>query len=95
MSIRTKLLSAIGICALGFVAFALLSCNTLNTTKVNGQWYHRIVQGKDLVADILPPPEYIVESYLVVFQMLDETNGAKLKALAEKSKSLREEYERD
>jgi hypothetical protein len=94
MSIRVKLLSAIGACALGFVAFALLSWNTVNTTRVNGEWYLKIVQGKDLIADVLPPPEYIIEAYLVVFQMIEETNEVKLKELVEKSTSLREEYER-
>ncbi|MBI2235559.1 MAG: methyl-accepting chemotaxis protein [Magnetospirillum sp.] len=32
--------------------------------KVNGPVYGQIVQLKDLVADILPPPEYLIESYL-------------------------------
>jgi ABC-type transporter Mla subunit MlaD len=94
MSIRVKLLSAISACALGFVVFALLSWHTVNTTRVNGEWYQRIVQGKDLIADVLPPPEYIIEAYLVVFQMVEETNEAKLRELVEKSKSLREDYER-
>jgi len=32
--------------------------------RVGGPMYEQIVQGKDLVADILPPPAYIIESYL-------------------------------
>jgi methyl-accepting chemotaxis protein len=40
--------------------------------QVNGPLYQRIVEGKDIVADILPPPEYIIESYLVVLQMVQE-----------------------
>ncbi|MBC7905342.1 MAG: HAMP domain-containing protein [Rhodospirillaceae bacterium] len=36
----------------------------LTELKVGGPLYERIVLGKDLVADILPPPEYIIESYL-------------------------------
>ncbi len=35
-----------------------------NKLKVGGPLYTDIVLGKDLVADILPPPEYIIESYL-------------------------------
>lgn len=94
MSIRVKLLSAIGICALGFLLFALVSWSTLNTTRVNGGLYMNIVQGKDLIADILPPPEYIIETYLVLFQMLEEADNAALKAFVAKSKSLREDYEK-
>ena len=32
--------------------------------RVNGPMYDRIVLSKDLVADILPPPEYVLEAYL-------------------------------
>ena len=48
---------------IGFASYGLWSFKTLNDLKVNGPLYQRIVQGKDLVADILPPPEYILESY--------------------------------
>ncbi|CAA7613246.1 methyl-accepting chemotaxis protein [Magnetospirillum sp. UT-4] len=47
------------ILAVGAVGMAALS-----DLKVGGPLYQRIVLGKDLVADILPPPEYIIESYL-------------------------------
>jgi methyl-accepting chemotaxis protein len=41
-----------------------VSLMMVNHLRVGGPTYERIVQGKDLVADILPPPEYIIESYL-------------------------------
>ncbi|MHC1744834.1 MAG: methyl-accepting chemotaxis protein [Syntrophobacteraceae bacterium] len=93
MSLRVKLLSAIAACAVAFLVFSTVSWKTIETTKINGEWYHRITQQKDLIADILPPPEYIIEAYLVVFQMLEETDAGRLKELMLKSKSLREEYE--
>jgi len=43
-----------------------------NILKVNGPIYTRVVLVKDLVADILPPPEYIIESYLTAATALDE-----------------------
>lgn len=36
---------------------------TLNELKVGGPVFNQIVDGKDLVADILPPPLYLVEAY--------------------------------
>ena len=33
---------------------------------IHGSIYNRIVLAKDLLADVLPPPEYLVESYLEV-----------------------------
>ena len=93
MSRRFKLLSTIGVCTLCFAVFGVVAWNTIQTTKVNGEWYQRISQGQDLVADILPPPEYIIEAYLVVYQMLEETDGARLQELVKKSKQLRDDYE--
>jgi methyl-accepting chemotaxis protein len=77
----------------GFGAFGVFSYSTLTLVMVNGPLYHNIVQGKDLIADILPPPDYLVESYLVVFQMVAETDRSRLDELARKCKALREEYE--
>ncbi len=76
----------------GFVLFWIFSSQTLNTVKVNGEMYKNIVRGKDLIADILPPPEYILESYLVVLQLCDETDPAKLQQLFDKSKSLKKDF---
>ena len=94
MSLRVKFFTFMGLTLSGFIVFAVIAWNTLNTTKVNGPLYQRIALGKDLVADILPPPEYIIESYFVLFQMLEETDPGKLKNLALRSQSLRVEYDK-
>ncbi len=39
--------------------------NTLENVKIEGERYTHIVNGKDLVADILPPPMFLVEAYLL------------------------------
>ncbi|MCA3262972.1 MAG: HAMP domain-containing protein [Telmatospirillum sp.] len=48
----------------GFAATVLTSDTALRKLKVGGPVYERIVLGKDLVADILPPPAYVLEAYL-------------------------------
>jgi methyl-accepting chemotaxis protein len=73
--ISHKLLSALIIVVLGFVVFGIYVFSTLNTIKVNGPIYKKIVQGKDLVADILPPPDYIIESYLTAFEIRENINN--------------------
>lgn len=40
------------------------SLYSLSQLKVGGPLYNRIISGKDLVADILPPPAYVIEAYL-------------------------------
>ncbi|BAE49049.1 methyl-accepting chemotaxis protein [Paramagnetospirillum magneticum] len=64
----------------------------LSELKVNGPVYGRIVQAKDLVADILPPPEYIIESYLVASQAL-AAEPSKLAPLKEAMIRLRRDYD--
>ena len=63
-----------------------------NTAKVNGPMYGEIVQGKDLVADILPPPEYILETYLNVHLLLAEKDAAQQSLLVDKLKALRDDF---
>lgn len=83
----------IGFIAMGFVVYGGWSFKTLNELKINGPIYQRIVQGKDLVADILPPPEYIIESYLVTFQLLEAVDKIDQGRLIERLKALRAEYD--
>ncbi len=48
----------------GLVAVIFASNYALSQLKVGGPIYNRIVLGNDLVSDILPPPEYVIEAYL-------------------------------
>jgi methyl-accepting chemotaxis protein len=41
-----------------------LSTYVIHEVRVGGPTYQRIVAGKDVVADVLPPPLYIIEAFL-------------------------------
>jgi methyl-accepting chemotaxis protein len=74
----------------------LISKDTIDTVKVNGAQYKRIVEGKDLVADILPPPAYALEANLVSYQMIDAMDAndkATLERLTAKAKTLRDDFD--
>jgi len=79
--------------ALGFILYGAWSFKTLNELKVNGEIYHRIVQGKDLIADILPPPQNIIESYLISLQLLGTAEKKPQDALIVRLQTLRGDYE--
>lgn len=66
-SIRQRFVALLALFLVGFLVTGIWSLRTLSYLKVNGPLYEHIVQGKDLVADILPPPEYVLEPYLVCF----------------------------
>jgi methyl-accepting chemotaxis protein len=83
----------IALFVIGFLVFGGWSFKTLNELKVNGPLYQRIVQGKDLIADILPPPEYILESYLVSLQLAAATDKTEQDALGARLTSLKADYD--
>lgn len=72
LTFRIRMWLLLGVFLLGYVSMHLMYQSMVQEVQVNGPLYQRIVEGKDIVADILPPPEYIIESYLVVLQMVQE-----------------------
>ena len=93
VSIRTRLLLLGAWAVGGIVATALALGSVVRNTSIDSPAYARIVQNKDLVADILPPPAYIIESYLVALQMVD-CERDKLDALKTYAGTLRTDFEK-
>lgn len=92
LKIKSKLFSIAAVFLAGFTLFSSLGYVTLNFIKVNGPLYKQIVRGKDTIADVLPPPKYIIEAYLITLQMLDETNPQEIARLLKDSVRLKREY---
>ncbi|MFZ2269694.1 MAG: PAS domain-containing methyl-accepting chemotaxis protein [Azonexus sp.] len=92
LSVLGQLWLLLAVFLLGFALSSLVAYSGLLKVQVNGPIYQRVVQGKDLVADILPPPEYLIESYLVVLEMA-RAQPAALPPLIERSHALRSEFE--
>ena len=76
-----------------FLVFCATTWHTVDQVRVQGNVYEQIVSGKDLIADVLPPPEYIIEAYLVAHQFNDETDPSRLSELVEHGDKLRVDYE--
>ncbi|HBY21502.1 MAG: hypothetical protein A2Y24_03730 [Clostridiales bacterium GWE2_32_10] len=92
LSIRQKFRLIIVTFLISFLLFAIFIFGILNKTKVNGEIYNDIIEGKDLVADILPPPEYIIESYLTCLQMTAETDKNKINDYIAYGEKLKNEF---
>lgn len=60
---------------------------------VGGDDYKEVISSCDLIADILPPPAFIIESFLTVHELADEEDEATRKVLMDKLAILRKEYE--
>ena len=60
------------IVAVGTLAVALIGAGIADQIRIGGALYNKIKDGNDLVADILPPPEYVIEAYLEATLALDK-----------------------
>ncbi|HVI79651.1 MAG TPA: HAMP domain-containing protein, partial [Candidatus Acidoferrum sp.] len=77
--------------ALGLATILIVNDYANRQLRIGGPLYSQIKLGNDLVADILPPPEYIVEAYLEATLALHDPS----KALAHKQRlaQLHKEYD--
>jgi methyl-accepting chemotaxis protein len=95
MSFRLTISRAIAafgaLAAAGFTAIVLTSTVSLNQLQVGGPLYTKIKLGNDLVADILPPPEYVIEAYLEATLALREP--ASVAAHRERLVQLKKDYD--
>lgn len=69
ITISKSLLLFGAIVTAAFIIAISVMTYTLNTVKIEGPQYQQIVAGKDLVADILPPPMFVVEAYLLASEI--------------------------
>jgi methyl-accepting chemotaxis protein len=90
--VNTRFILLLCVFTCSFLAAGWVAMSTLNLVKVGGSIYSNIVLQKDLVADILPPPEYLIEAKLNALE-LARAEPRDIPALIAKSKQLREEYE--
>ena len=79
----------------GLVAVIFASNYALSQLKVGGPLYSKIKLGNDLIADILPPPAYMIEAYLEATLALQDpsTVAARRDRLAQLKKDYDERRE--
>jgi HAMP domain-containing protein len=90
--IKTKLLLLCWIMVFAFIVFGLVSFKAVAEIEVNGPLYNRIIRDNNLIADILPPPAYILESFLTLMQLNDEKDPEMRELLIEKIRKLQKKY---
>ncbi len=63
---------------LSFISFAWFSHNTLQELKVTGPVYQEVVNGKDIVADLVPPPLCVLEPFCLAHIAEDASDPVQL-----------------
>ena len=92
LSIRTKLWLLQGMFLLTLAAFALTAFYNMKRMSIDGQAFGKFIASKDVLADILPPPAFIVETYQVALEMSHKSDPVDLKAHVDQLARLRKEY---
>ncbi|MFT3782150.1 MAG: methyl-accepting chemotaxis protein [Nibricoccus sp.] len=88
----------VALLALGIFSIYRLQKTTRNIqeaeskARVNSDLYKSIIQTKDVLADVLPPPAYVIESYLVVLQLTDAADAAERERLVTQMAKLKQAF---
>jgi hypothetical protein len=92
-SVARRMVALTIVAAFGPVAIAMMAYRVVSTVKVGGPLYADVVRGKDAVADVLPPPEYIIESYLIAHEVVGQTSDGARRDLLDRVRQLQKDYE--
>ncbi len=93
LTIRRQMVGSALLSLAGFLLFGIIAFVTLNDLKITGPRYQKISQGKDLIADVVPPPQFLVEPFLAVHQMIDESDRRRLESLIQESQKFHANFE--
>ncbi len=93
LTMSGKVLLLASVFSAGMIAFAWTAFNTIDTVRIDGPLYNQIVEDKNLKADILPPPAFIVEMQLLAYQMLDADTKEKVQSISEEFFSKKKMYD--
>ncbi len=91
--LANRLTMLVAVFAVLFITFGLMTWLTLEKVRVKGPIYDEIIRGEHLIADVLPPPAYIIESYLLVLQAAGEADPTRMEKLFERGERLRLDFE--
>lgn len=93
---RMKLSNQMGlmltVLSAGIVTTSYLDNAGDRALAINGTHYQQIISHKDLIADVLPPPEYLIESWLTVLEMAS-LNNQSLQSQIEQGNKLKAAFE--
>ncbi|MDT8992297.1 response regulator [Curvibacter sp. APW13] len=90
--LASRLRLLIVVVALGFASYGYLSFRVLEEIRVGGPVFTLFEKNQDLVSDVLPPPLYIVESYLVAMQVLAATEAVEREGYVDRLHALEQAY---
>lgn len=92
ISLLTLVNASAAAALIAMLALSATFVSQLGKLKINGQIYAEILSSKDLVADILPPPAFIIESYLAASLLIGTEDRVRQNGLSADLRRLEEKY---
>lgn len=92
-SMKAKLIVFVTVSTLALAGLAVNSLATFNAVKVGGDASNQVLASERLIADVLPPPAYIIEAYLTVQQLANNTDPALDPVLRQRLVDLEADYD--
>ncbi len=89
--VAKQLLMSSSVATIIFVVLLYIS-QVQQNHLVGGRDYKAVISHCDLIADILPPPAFVIESYLVVHELADIEDTVEREKLIARYITLRDEY---
>ncbi len=93
VSLKRLFAGMVSILVLGFMLYGTVSWITRERLRVNGPIYQDVVRGKDLIADILPPPAYIIEANLTAHELVTAKSPESHQRVIDRLTRLESEFE--
>ncbi|MDJ0975220.1 MAG: methyl-accepting chemotaxis protein [Planctomycetota bacterium] len=59
----------------GYAAMLLISWGIVEEVRIGGATYEQVVTDKDVIADVLPPPRFMIEPYLLCYEIATTDNA--------------------
>ena len=93
LGLKTSFSLMLGVLVVGFIVFGVVSLTLMERLKVKGPLYDNVVRGKDLIADILPPPAYILEANLTVYELAANLDSGEQPQLVNRLQQLEKDFQ--
>ena len=91
LKLQQQMLILIGVMLTGFIIAGVVADRLMKKVTVGGDTYTEIIHQKDIIADILPPPAYLIESWQLALEMASVKNQP-LQPLIDKSNQLANDF---
>lgn len=92
LKLGTKLTLVVALSIVGLLLATTVSYTTLQRVRINSPRYNEIIENQQLIADVLPPPSFVVEPYLIVQQLVASDSPVEAAELVNRLLFARTEY---